>query len=203
MPSTQIDKEMPIKASVFIATSVDGFIARPDGGLDWLPEAGSAEGDEDYSYQAFIDSVDAIVMGRKTFETALGFGAWPYGAKPVVVLSSHPVEIPESIAGTVESMSGPPREVLRRLAARGMAHVYVDGGKTIQGFLREGLIQRMIITRIPILIGRGIPLFGLLERDIRLRPTGVRQFPNGLLQIRYEVLGGGEDNDEMADPAVA
>jgi dihydrofolate reductase len=191
MPSTQIDKERPIKASVFIATSVDGFIARPDGGLDWLPEPGGDADDEDYGYQAFIDSVDAIVMGRNTFESVLGFDSWPYGAMRVVVLSSRPVEIPEAIADTVESMTASPREVLRRLAARGMAHIYVDGGRTIQGFLRAGLIQRMIITRIPILIGRGIPLFGPLERDVRVRPTATCQFPNGLVQIRYEVLGVG------------
>lgn len=175
-------------ATVYIATSVDGFIARGDGGIDWLPPVGDAEGGEDYGYQEFIDSVDAIVMGRNTYELALSFGSWSYGEKPVVVLSSRQVEVPGSIAETVESMSAAPQEVVRRLAERGFRHLYVDGGKTIQGFLGEGLIHRLIITKIPILIGAGIPLFGPLPHDVRLRHLETRQFENGLVQTEYEVL---------------
>ncbi len=174
-----------MKATVYIATSIDGFIARENGGIDWLPAIGDGE---DYGYREFIDSVDAIVMGRKTFETVLSFGSWPYGKKPVIVLSSRQVEIPQNIEGTVESISSSPKEVVRRLAERGFKHLYIDGGKTIQGFLREGLIDRIIITRIPILLGTGIPLFGPTQHDIKLRHIETRQFESGLVQSRYDVL---------------
>ncbi len=175
-----------MKASVYIATSVDGFIARKNGDLDWLPDADDGE---DYGYQAFIDSVDAIVMGRNTYESVLSFGSWPYGDKPVMILSHRPVEIPNPIAETVESMSAPPQEVVRRLAERGFGHLYIDGGKTIQGFLREGLIHRLIVTTVPILLGSGIPLFGTLSHDVRLRHLTTLQFANGLVQSQYDVLG--------------
>lgn len=177
-----------MRASAYIATSIDGFIARQDGGIDWLPGGEDAQGDEDYGYQEFIDSVDAIVMGRNTYELTSSFDPWPYAGKPVFVLSSRGVDVPEDIAGTVEPMTASPREVVRRLEERGFGHLYVDGGATIQGFIREGLIQRLIITRIPILIGAGIPLFGPLSHDVRLRHAGTRQFANGLVQSEYEVL---------------
>jgi dihydrofolate reductase len=178
-----------MKATAYIATSLDGFIAREDGAIDWLPAGADAENGEDYGYREFIDSVDAIVMGRNTYELALSFSSWPYGEKQVFVLSSRKVDIPDAIAETVESISAPPREVVRHLADRGFTHLYVDGGKTIQGFLRDGLIHRLIITTIPILIGTGIPLFGPLPHDVRLRHLDTRQFANGLVQSRYEVLG--------------
>lgn len=180
-----------IKASVYIATSLDGFIARPDGGLDWLPGASGdsgGDGGEDYGYHAFMDSVDALVMGRHTYETAVAFDPWPYAGTPVVVLSSRPVPIPAPLTAVVESMSAPPHEVVRRLAARGAKHLYIDGGKTIQGFLAAGLIQQLIITTVPILIGSGIPLFGPLPHDIRLRHVETRAFANGMVQSRYDVL---------------
>lgn len=177
-----------MKATVYIATSVDGFIARANGAIDWLPGGGATEGSEDYGYQAFMDSIDAIVMGRNTFALALCFGSWPYGDKPVVVLSSRGVDIPADIAGTVESMSAPPREVVRRLAERGYRHLYIDGGRTIQGFLAESLIHRLILTKVPVLIGKGIPLFGPLRADVRLRHIETRQFDDGLVQSAYEVL---------------
>jgi dihydrofolate reductase len=183
------DTEESMRATVYIATSVDGFIAREDGGIDWLPEGGGEEGGEDYGYQEFVDSVDAIVMGRSTYELASSFGSWPYGEKPVVVLSSRRVVIPEAIARTVEAMSAAPREVVRRLAERGIGHLYVDGGRTIQGFLGEGLIDRLILTKVPVLIGSGIPLFGALPHDVGLRHLETLQFDNGLVQSKYEVLG--------------
>ncbi|HNP60471.1 MAG TPA: dihydrofolate reductase family protein [Nitrospirales bacterium] len=172
--------------TVYIATSVDGFIARENGGIDWLPGVGDA-GTEDYGYHEFIDSVDAIVMGRASYEMALSFGAWLYGEKPVVVLSSRPVAIGKDIARTVESMDAPPHEVVQRLAGRGWRHLYIDGGKTIQGFLREDLIHRLIITKVPILLGTGIPLFGSLSHEIHLEHLDTRSFENGLVQSHYEV----------------
>ena len=169
--------------SVFIGTSLDGFIARPNGDFDFLP----AGGGEPHGYDEFIASVDAIVIGRKTFETVLTLGPWPYGDKRVVVLSSRPVDLSAAVGGVVEQMAGTPAEVVSRLAASGAHHLYIDGGVTIQGFLRAGLVQRLIITRVPVLIGNGIPLFGALSRDIRLHHVATRQYPSGLVSSEYHV----------------
>jgi dihydrofolate reductase len=170
-----------MKASVFIATSVDGFIARLDDGLDWLP----AE-PEPHGYDEFYASVDGLVMGRKTFDVVAKFGTWPYGTKPVIVLSTtlSKANVPDV---NVDVMSGTPNEIVRRLSQRGLRHVYVDGGETIQSFLEAGLIQRMIITRIPVLLGTGIPLFGALTRDIRLQHVVTRSYPSGLVQTEYTI----------------
>jgi len=170
--------------SVFIGTSVDGFIARPNGDLDFLPPGGG----EPHGYDEFIASVDALVIGRKTFETVLAFADWPYGRKRVVVLSSRPVDLSAARQGVVEQMAGPPAEIVSKLAASGAHHLYVDGGVTIQRFLRAGLIQRLIITRVPVLIGDGIPLFGALPRDIRLHHVGTHSYPSGLVKTEYQVV---------------
>jgi len=171
-----------LTASVFIGVSVDGFIARKNDDLDFLPEDA-----EPHGYDEFIASVDAIVVGRKTFEKVLSFGAWPYGEKRVVVLSSHPLDLSKAVGGVVEQMAGPPAEIVAQLAARGVNNLYVDGGVTIQRFLRAGAIQRLIITRVPVLIGEGVPLFGALPHDIRLRHIATRHYPSGLVQSEYEV----------------
>lgn len=174
--------------SVFIATSVDGFIARPNGDLDWLPEGGG----EPHGYNEFISSVDAIVIGSKSFEKILTFEAWPYGDKRVVVLSSRRLDLSAAVGGVVEQMAGPPAEIVSQLAASGAHHLYVDGGITIQRFLRAGLIQRLIVTRVPVLLGDGIPLFGSLPRDMRLRHIATRHYPSGLVQSEYQVARSGE-----------
>lgn len=167
--------------SVFVGTSVDGFIARKNDALDFLPEGGG----EPHGYNEFIATVDAIVMGRNTFEKVLTFDAWPYGDKRVVVLSSRPVDLSAAVGGVVEQMAGPPAEIVSQLAASGAHNLYIDGGITIQEFLRAGLIQRLIITRVPVLIGEGIPLFGSLPRDIGLRHVATRHYPSGLVQSEY------------------
>jgi dihydrofolate reductase len=169
--------------SVFVGTSLDGFIARPNGAFDFLPEGGG----EPHGYDEFIASVDAIVMGRKTFETVLALGPWPYGNKRVVVLSSRPVALSAVSGGVVEQMAGTPAEIVSKLAATGAHHLYIDGGITIQEFLRAGLIQRIVITRVPVLIGEGIPLFGSLPGDIRLRHVATRQYPSGLVSSEYVI----------------
>src|SRR5208337_4445633 len=117
--------------SVFIGTSVDGFIARPNGELDFLPPGGG----EPHGYDEFIASVDAIVIGRKTFEKVLTFGAWPYGEKRVVVLSSRTLDLSAVSGGVVEQMGGTPAEIVSRLSTTGARHLYIDGGVTIQRFL--------------------------------------------------------------------
>ena len=172
-----------MKASVFIATSLDGFIARPDGSLDWLPPNGG----EPHGYAEFMATVDALVIGRKTFETVLTFDEWPYGTKPVVVLSSKPADLAAPPGAVCDMMAGTPDEVVARLTRRGMTHLYIDGGVTIQRFLEAGLIQRLILTRVPVLLGRGIPLFGSLARDIRLEHVATKSYPSGLVQSEYVI----------------
>jgi dihydrofolate reductase len=171
-------------ASVFIGTSLDGFIARPNGDLDFLPEGGG----EPHGYEEFMASVDAIVIGRNTFETVLTFEPWPYRKKRVIVLSSRAVNLSAVKGGVIQQMSGTPAEIVSRLAESGVRHLYVDGGITIQRFLRAGLIQRLIITRVPVLIGEGIPLFGTLPHDIRLQHVTTRGYPSGLVCSEYQVV---------------
>jgi dihydrofolate reductase len=173
-----------MKASVFIGTSLDGFIARVDGAFDFLP----AGGGEPHGYEEFMASVDAMVIGRNTYETVLSLDAWPYGSKPVFVLSSRPLASAPA-AAVIEHLSGPPAQIVSQLAARGIGHIYVDGGITIQAFLRAGLIQRLTITRVPVLIGTGIALFGAIAGDIALRHLATRQYASGLVKSEYEVAG--------------
>jgi dihydrofolate reductase len=170
-------------ASVFVGASVDGFIARADGGLDWLPPGGG----EPHGYEEFMASVDAIVIGRNTFEIVLGFQPWPYGDKRVVVLSSRPLDLSVVRGGRVEQRAGDPATIIADLAADGASNLYIDGGITIQRFLRAGVIERLIVTRVPVLIGEGIPLFGSLDRDIRLSHLATRSYPSGLVQSEYRI----------------
>jgi dihydrofolate reductase len=168
---------------VFVGTSVDGFIARKNGALDFLP----TNGGEPHGYEEFIASIDAIVIGRNTFEVVLGFGRWAYGKKRVVVLSSQPLDFSAIKGGNVEQMSGEPKEIVSRLASTGAKHLYLDGGITVQRFLRAGLVDRLTITRVPVLIGEGIPLFGLLPADIRLSHIATTSYKSGLVKSEYSV----------------
>lgn len=170
------------RASVFIGVTVDGYIARPNHDLDFLPEDC-----EEHGYEAFVESVDGLVIGRNTYDKVRGFEPWPYGRKPVIVLSSRALDPPPPAGAPVDHMAGTPREVLERLGGRGWRHVYVDGGVTVTRFLEAGLLQRLIVTRVPVLIGTGIPLFGALGRDIRLEHVATRTYPSGLVQSEYRV----------------
>jgi dihydrofolate reductase len=171
-----------VRVSVFVGTSVDGFIARADGGLDFLDAGGGGPN----GYEEFVATVDAHVIGRKTYETVLGFDDWAYGTKPVFVLSSRPLA-PAPAGAVAERMSGDPDTIVAALAARGFRHLYVDGGETIQRFLRAGLVQRLVITRVPVLIGSGIPLFGALSSDIALAHVATRELGGGMVQCEYAV----------------
>jgi dihydrofolate reductase len=172
-------------AAVFVGTSLDGFIARANGELDWLP----AGGGESHGYDEFIPDVDAIVIGRKTFETVLTFAEWPYGDRRVVVLSSRTVDV--SVAGgVIEQMGGDPAKIAARLAAEKVQSAYIDGGITIQRFLSAGLIDRLVVTRAPVLIGEGVPLFGAIPHDIRLLHVATRKFASGLVQSEYHTAAG-------------
>lgn len=177
------------KFSVYIAASLDGFIARRDGDIAWLTEAPTPEG-EDFGYGAFIATVDVLVMGRHTFEKVLTFPKWPYSVARVVVLASRPLAVPPALAGVVEVVSLAPAALAERLAHERVAHVYVDGGVTIQRFLAADLVDELTLTQIPILLGAGIPLFGPLPRDVRLDHRDTRAYANGFVQSRYRVARG-------------
>jgi dihydrofolate reductase len=173
-----------VRVSVFIATSLDGYIARADGGLDWLP----SDGGEPHGYDEFIATVDAIVIGRKTLETVLAYPIWPYENKLVVALSTTLSGVKVPNGAVCEVISGSPQEIVARLESRGLKHIYVDGGKTIQGFLKAGLIQQLTITRVPVLLGAGIPLFGVLPHDIHFEHLGTHSYSSGLVKSEYRVI---------------
>jgi len=168
--------------SVFCGVSVDGFLARPNHVLDFLDTGAQVP----HGFAEFYASVDVVVIGRKTFEVVLTFEKWFYGKKPVVVLSSRPIDFATVKDGVVSQMSGEPAEIVARLKARAFKHAYIDGGFTIQRFLAAGVIDRLVITRVPVLIGEGIPLFGPLPHDIALRHVGTRTYDGGLVQSEYE-----------------
>lgn len=175
-----------ITGHVFIATSLDGFIARSDGTLDWLLSRDAPE--EDHGYAAFIAGMDCILMGRGTYEAVLGFPDWPYGL-PVLVLSKTLAgqPVPDALRGKVTFADLSPARAMEQLAAQGHRRAYIDGGQIVQSFLRAGLIADMIITTAPVLIGQGRPLFGTLPQDIALIHGGTTAFPSGLVQSTWRV----------------
>ena len=178
-----------LRCSVYIATSLDGFIARKNGALDWLPGSdGESSDDEDYGFHSFFASIDTLVMGRNTYEQACAFKEWPYHGKRVLVLSRHFPTQPQRLAESVEGTSMAPQALVQHLVTSGATHLYIDGGKTIQSFLQACLIQEITITQIPILLGEGIPLFGPLAQDIKLTHVATQAFATGFVQSKYTVL---------------
>ncbi|UCV09316.1 dihydrofolate reductase family protein [Dechloromonas denitrificans] len=179
---------MSAKASVFIATSLDGFIARADGSIDWLDAANAlVPSGEDCGYSAFMETVDVLVMGKNTFATVSSFSAWPYADKKVVVLSSKPLQLPLELSDKVSTSAESPAVLLERLSAAGAKRLYVDGGITIQRFLAAGLIDDITITLIPVLLGQGRPLFGPMKNDVPLVHVATRTFEFGFVQLQYRV----------------
>lgn len=168
---------------VYIATSLDGFIATPDGGLDWLFDIPNPD-QSDYGYSEFMGGIDAIVMGRNTFEKVLTFSDWPYN-KPVFVLSNSLTAVPEPIVAQAEIVKGDIKSLVNQLHQRGYQNLYVDGGKTIQSFLKADLIDEMIITRVPILLGNGLPLFGQLDQSIKFNYKKTEVYDNTLVKSFY------------------
>ena len=180
---------MRTKTSVFIAASLDGLIARPDGSIDWLEQANAVvPSSEDCGYGDFMASVDVLAMGRKTFEKVRTFDQWPYADKKVIVLSGSPLVIPAELSGTVHASAEPPGRLVARLSAEGARHLYVDGGITIQRFLAAGQIDDITITVIPILLGHGRPLFGPTPGDVKLLHVATRAFEFGFVQVKYQVV---------------
>lgn len=183
-----------MKCSVYIATSVDGFIAKPNGNVDWLHTAGNLEADmgtEDMGFKAFMDSVDCMVMGRKCMEMISNMNLtpeqWFYGDMRIVVLSNTVKEVPDNLKGKVEMYSGDINILVATLKKEGFKHAYIDGGKTIQSFINLQLIDEIIITRVPVLLGEGIPLFGKTLKDIKLEKAEASAFANDFVQVKYSV----------------
>lgn len=178
-----------MQCSVYIASSLDGFIAGPNGEIDWLdrPEYVNAPM-RGLQYEDFIETIDVLLMGRNSFDKVLSLGSWLYDNVPVRVLTHRPLVLPEGFKADVDSLAGEPEEIVARFEADGVRHIYVDGGITIQAFLAAKLINTMTITLIPELLGRGIPLFGRLDRGFRLKLLDAAASVNGFVQVQYEVL---------------
>jgi dihydrofolate reductase len=178
---------MSVRCSVFCAVSLDGFIARKDGALDWLKPAEAGLPPADTGFDAFMSAVDTVVLGRNTFDVVLGMSdSWFY-SKPVYVLTSRPLELPERLKGKVESGRHSPQDLVALMERRGATRLYIDGGRTIQEFLHAGLIDDLILTRIPVLIGEGIPLFGPLAKDVTLTVESSRVLNGGAVQTTYRI----------------
>lgn len=171
--------------TVYIATSIDGYIAREDGSIDWLMELPNP-GNSDYGFSVFLDRIDAIIMGRKSFETVLEFREWPYPkTKPIFVLSNSLAGVQAGLPANVEIVKGELKKVIESLRDKGINDLYIDGGKTIQSFLKEDLIDEMIITRIPIILGSGIPLFGKNNLELTFDHDSTEVLNNMLVRSRY------------------
>jgi len=172
-----------MKTTVYVGTSLDGFIAREDGDIDWLVKFQNKEVHD--SYGEFINTIDAIVIGRGTYEKVLSFPEWPYNKK-VFVLSTTLKQIPGILKGKVNPLSMKPKELLSYLSDKGFSNIYIDGGKVIQSFLKEDLIDELIVTKVPELIGTGIPLFGDLDHDLQFKHIRTEIYSHGLVKSYYE-----------------
>jgi len=178
-----------MKCSVYIATSVDGFIAKKDGSVDWLHTAGNPEAD--MGMTEYMASVDCLIMGRKCMETISNMNLtpeqWPYGDTRIIVLSNTVKQAPDNIEDRVEMYSGDLQALVSQLESEGHQHAYIDGGTTIQAFINLQLINEMTITRAPLLLGEGIPLFGKTIKDIKLKQAQATAFANDFVQVKYTV----------------
>lgn len=169
---------------IYIATSIDGYIARKDGDIDWLMEIPNPE-NNDFGFSAFMKEMDGIIMGRRTFEQVVSFGQWLY-AKPVFVLSNSMKSVPSKFENKVEIVSGSLASIIDSLNKKGYVNLYIDGGKTIQSFLKQNLIDEIIITMIPIILGSGIPLFAEMDIEIKMRHVETEIYNNTLVKSRYK-----------------
>lgn len=184
-----------MECSVYIATSIDGYIATTDGGVNWLHTSGNSEADmgdnPDMGFSRFINSIDCMIMGRKCMEVIssmdLSPEQWPYDDTHIVVLSNTVKEPPENLRGKVEMYSGDIQTLIKKLESNGFKHAYIDGGSTITSFINLKLIDRMTITKAPVLLGEGIPLFGKINQNVKLKNAEATAFPNEFIQIKYDV----------------
>lgn len=169
------------KISIYIAASIDGYIARKDGSLDWLDRVGGF--DEDYGFQKLLNSIDALIIGRKTYEVATTVPD-PYPGKRVVVLSNSL----NSVRKDMELYRGDLSELLKKLHKDGIKHIWIDGGTTISQFLSLQMVDMMTLSIIPVILGSGIPLFNVIDREIPFRVISSQAYPSGLVQLRYETI---------------
>ncbi|MDX8381170.1 MAG: dihydrofolate reductase family protein [Ghiorsea sp.] len=174
--------------------SVDGYIATPDGAVDWLHTAGNLDvdmGSEDMGFQAYMDSVDCMIMGRKCMETISGMNLtpeqWPYGKTKIIVLSQSIKEAPENMKGKIEIYAGEVHALIRRLENEDFKHAYIDGGTTITFFLNLRRINEITITQVPIILGEGIPLFGKIFESIKLDNARATVYANDFIHTKYRV----------------
>lgn len=174
------------KISIYIATSIDGYIARKDGNLDWLQYGHDVHhaDDEDYGFKKFINSVDALILGRNTYQVVSSFGEWPYKGKRVIVLSHTLKEVRKE----AELFCGELTGLLSKLHSENIKHVWVDGGLTASKFLEAGLVDDLIISIIAMVLGAGIPLFNIMDREQKCRLVSTQSYPNGLVQLKYEII---------------
>ena len=171
-----------MKVLVYIGTSLDGFIAIKDRNIDWLVQFANDEAID--AYKEFIKRVEAIVIGRGTFNKVLSFPSWPYD-KPVFVLTTSMSKVPDTLTGKATILSMKPDELINYLSNKGISSIYVDGGKVIQDFLTENLVNELIVSKAPILLGSGIPLFGYLDHDIPFKHIRTLVQSNGLVRSYY------------------
>lgn len=170
------------KVSIYIASSIDGYIARKDGNLDWLHYGHT--GDEDYGFKEFTRTIDAVVMGRNTYEVVAGFDEWAYKDKRVVVLSNTLVKVKKE----AELFSGQLTELLAKLHAENIKHIWIDGGITISKFLESGLVDDITVSIIAMVLGSGIPLFSAMNQEHKCHLVSTQSYPSGLVQLKYEVI---------------
>ena len=184
-----------MKLSVFIATSTDGYIATVDGGIEWIEAAGNTGADmgkqSDMGFNDFMSTVDCLIMGRKCMEKLSSFNLpeeqWPYGSVRIIALSHSIKHVPDNLRGKVEMCSGDPGELVGQLEAEGYNHAYIDGGSTITDFINHKLITDMVISRVPVLLGSGIPLFGKLDMQVKLGSAEAIAYPNDFITTKYKV----------------
>ncbi len=181
MPSDFQETRVHPRVSIYIAISLDNFIARDDGGLDWLADVQDAGGG-DYGYAVFMTSIDAVVLGRETYDAIRTFDTWPFAGKRVVVLTNRAV----SAAFGEEAYAGALAPLMHRLAQDGVTRVYLDGGATIRQGLDEGLVDDMTLSVVPVLLGTGRPLFSRGIPGSKWLLTHAESHPTGLVQLHYE-----------------
>jgi dihydrofolate reductase len=175
-----------MKNYIYVAVSLDGFIARKDGSVDWLMGIPNPEG-SDFGFSEFMSNVDAVVLGKNTFESVLTFGEWPY-TKPVFVLSSSLKQIPPDLETKAELLKGTPEKIIADLSSRNINSLYIDGGKTIQDFLKREMIDELIISHIPVILGEGIPLFAELDKMQNFEHIKTEIFNNIIVKSHYRKI---------------
>jgi len=169
------------KISAYMATSIDGYIAQKDGGLDWLERTPTPN--EDFGFKEFMDSVDVLIMGRNTYDVVTEFDEWPYQGTRVIVLSQSLKQTKDE----AELFSGEIQSLVSKLHSEGVKHIYIDGGVTICNFLEVGMVDQLTITVIPIILGNGIRLFNPMDKEHNCSLISAQSYPSGLVQLRYKI----------------